>query len=464
MSEEMLAAAAARTGNEPSNWAEDQARFSVNMGIMRQTYANFYPDTVVTRAEAVYALSKIDNKTLSSVSSTGYSDVSASNVYAPAIVWAKNNGIASGYDDGKFKPGAMVTRQEMAVMVYRYLKNYKKLTLSPEMPYPVFGDDSSIADWAITAVKAICRVGIMAGHDDGKFKPENSLTRAEGAVMYTRIHAYVYNTNNDICLYVTDYRNYQVPYAYAFFFRSDLSGPDLPGCMRTSDGKGIIKLTGVPSWAQYGVNIVGTVNSAALSEPVKGSRSYIFVHMPVNVANGVPGAENNKYPTYGWDHNPNLCIIKHDLPICYAGIMNQCQNFGWRYLNGKFEYHQGLDYSYKSGDLIKNPFDHALIVEDVLSPADSEKTKSDKGYDSYGYYIMLYSDIYDMHFTFQHLSDVYFKTIKGTIAPGTVFCATGNSGYGFGAHLHVTACRENRKYPQSNADRVNFRDPRIYLK
>ena len=70
VSEEMLAAAAARTGNEPSDWAEDQARFSVNMGIMRQTYANFYPDTVVTRAEAVYALSKIDNKTLSSVSST----------------------------------------------------------------------------------------------------------------------------------------------------------------------------------------------------------------------------------------------------------------------------------------------------------------------------------------------------------------------------------------------------------
>ena len=88
-------------------------------------------------------------------------------------------GITTGYDDGTFRPNQNISRQQFAVMLFRYLgldgSQYANVTLP-------FADSGSIGDYALTAVKALYSEGIISGSagSDGKlyFNPGASLTRA----------------------------------------------------------------------------------------------------------------------------------------------------------------------------------------------------------------------------------------------------------------------------------------------
>lgn len=92
-----------------------------------------------------------------------------------------------GYADGTFRPNDNISRQQFAVMLYRYLgldgTQYESVTLP-------FADNASIGDYALTAVKALYTEGIINGStgSDGRlyFNPGGSLTRAQAAAMIGR--------------------------------------------------------------------------------------------------------------------------------------------------------------------------------------------------------------------------------------------------------------------------------------
>ncbi|MBM6911137.1 S-layer homology domain-containing protein [Oscillibacter valericigenes] len=98
-----------------------------------------------------------------------------------------NAGITTGYDDGTFRPNDNISRQQFAVMLFRYLGldggQYESVTLP-------FADTGSIGSYALTAVKALYTEGIISGTtgSDGKlyFNPGGSLTRAQAAAMIGR--------------------------------------------------------------------------------------------------------------------------------------------------------------------------------------------------------------------------------------------------------------------------------------
>ena len=98
-----------------------------------------------------------------------------------------NANITTGYDDGTFRPNDNISRQQFAVMLYRYLgldgSQYESVTLP-------FADNASIGDYALTAVKALYTEGIINGStgSDGRlyFNPGGSLTRAQAAAMIGR--------------------------------------------------------------------------------------------------------------------------------------------------------------------------------------------------------------------------------------------------------------------------------------
>ena len=104
-------------------------------------------------------------------------------------------GITTGYDDGTFRPNQNISRQQFAVMLFRYLgldgSRYANVTLP-------FADNSSIGDYALTAVKALYTEGIINGTtgSDGKlyFNPGGSLTRAQAAAMIGRTQPKGYAT------------------------------------------------------------------------------------------------------------------------------------------------------------------------------------------------------------------------------------------------------------------------------
>lgn len=106
---------------------------------------------------------------------------------ADYVDWLKTAGITTGYSDGTFRPGKNITRQEFAVMLYRYLgldgAGYDTVALP-------FADSDKISDYAVTAVKALYSKGIINGStgSDGKlyFSPDSNLKRSQAAAMIGR--------------------------------------------------------------------------------------------------------------------------------------------------------------------------------------------------------------------------------------------------------------------------------------
>lgn len=96
-----------------------------------------------------------------------------------SIKQAAGTGIVTGYSDGSFKPGKTVTRAEFAVMLVNTLglkKTGAELT---------FIDSASIGAWAQNAVAQVVQLGMMKGYENGTFRPNAEITRAEIAVTIT---------------------------------------------------------------------------------------------------------------------------------------------------------------------------------------------------------------------------------------------------------------------------------------
>ncbi|MCD9026436.1 InlB B-repeat-containing protein [Cohnella silvisoli] len=93
------------------------------------------------------------------------------------IKQAVNIGIAKGYADGTFKPGKTVTRAEFAVMLMNALNP------QAEGAALTFADTAKIGAWAQKAVAQAVQAGIIHGYQDGSFRPDAEITRAEMAVM-----------------------------------------------------------------------------------------------------------------------------------------------------------------------------------------------------------------------------------------------------------------------------------------
>ena len=98
-----------------------------------------------------------------------------------------NAGITTGYEDGTFRPDQQISRQQFAVMLYRYLGLNEADYADVELP---FADNAKIGAYALPAIKALYTEGIINGStgSDGKiyFNPNNSLTRAQAATMIGR--------------------------------------------------------------------------------------------------------------------------------------------------------------------------------------------------------------------------------------------------------------------------------------
>ncbi|MGG1552449.1 S-layer homology domain-containing protein [Paenibacillus ferrarius] len=90
------------------------------------------------------------------------------------------NGIVSGYPDGTFKPNHTVTRAEFAVMLMNGLKPQGDGDTLTEL---TFTDSVNIPSWAQKAIAQAAQAQIISGYDDGSFRPDAEITRAEMAVM-----------------------------------------------------------------------------------------------------------------------------------------------------------------------------------------------------------------------------------------------------------------------------------------
>lgn len=99
---------------------------------------------------------------------------------ADAIFWTWQEGFVDGYDDGRFGPDDLVTREQLSVILWRSMGS-KFPQVSAR-----FEDRPSIARWAINGVEWAHEQGLISGKPGNRFDPQGTATRAEGAVILMR--------------------------------------------------------------------------------------------------------------------------------------------------------------------------------------------------------------------------------------------------------------------------------------
>ena len=169
-------------------WYEDGVRYVYQNGLMAGTSATtFGPDVTTTRGMIATILWRLEGSPQVDYA-MAFDDVAANSWYAEAIRWAASEGIVSGYGDGKFGPDDIITREQMAAMLYRYAQ-YKgyDVSVGEDTNILSYTDFEDLSEYAIPAMQWACGAGMISGTGDGStLSPQGTATRAQLAVMLYR--------------------------------------------------------------------------------------------------------------------------------------------------------------------------------------------------------------------------------------------------------------------------------------
>ena len=168
-------------------WFFDDVRYVWDNGLIDGvTEDAFEPEANVTRAVLIEALWRAEGRP--EAESAGlFTDVAEDNAFAGAIAWAKETGIANGYDDGRFGIDDVVTREQTAAFLYRYAQ-YKKMDVSVGEDTNIlsFDDIDTASEYAIPALCWACGADILRGDGNGCLRPADTVTRAELSAQLNR--------------------------------------------------------------------------------------------------------------------------------------------------------------------------------------------------------------------------------------------------------------------------------------
>lgn len=180
------AARAAGFADMKQHWASAAVNRLSAAGILQGDEAGqFRPGQAVSRAEMAAIISRVFRYTDSG--SAVFSDVSASSWYGKDVSRVNAAGVIQGYTDGRFQPGAAVTRQEAVTMLSR------AFTLEAGSPGALAAqsDAAAVSSYAREAVSAMLDAGYLRGDADGKLNPQAQMTRAELAELLSRMVGWI---------------------------------------------------------------------------------------------------------------------------------------------------------------------------------------------------------------------------------------------------------------------------------
>ena len=171
-------------------WYYDAVAYNYYAGTMTGLKPDhFGPADTLVRAQFAAVLHKMNGEEKVEYTDK-FPDVRESDWYKDPVLWAEANEIVTGYTDTKlFGPNDDVTREQMATMMYRYAKDYKKYEVSEGGDYSSFPDADSVQTFAQDAMKWAVKEGIIQGKTiDGVLclDPQGSANRAECATIIQR--------------------------------------------------------------------------------------------------------------------------------------------------------------------------------------------------------------------------------------------------------------------------------------
>ena len=167
-------------------WATDAIVELAAKGVIAGKGDNkFCPEDMVTREEFTKLVAEAFVPEISGAE-ISFLDVPKDRWSYPFIAKAKAAGLINGYSETEFGATDLISRQDMAVIIYNTAV-YKGVEVMKAEDALGFGDDGEIADYAKESVYALKAMGIVNGVSDMEFAPLRNATRAEAAVIIHKL-------------------------------------------------------------------------------------------------------------------------------------------------------------------------------------------------------------------------------------------------------------------------------------
>jgi len=168
-------------------WYHEAVDYVLRNGLMNG-YKNglFGPDRNLSRAQFAQILYNIEGRP-AVAGGSAFRDVADGAWCAGAITWANQKGIVGGYGSGTFGPDDSVTREQFAVMLWRYAQaKGRDVSVGEDTNILSYTDFDQIGDYAIPALQWAAGSGVINGYAGGSLKPKGQATRAQVAAMLMR--------------------------------------------------------------------------------------------------------------------------------------------------------------------------------------------------------------------------------------------------------------------------------------
>ncbi len=165
------------------SWYHEGVDFVVSRGCMAGTSAaTFGPALNVNRAMVITTLYALAGRPETSGSCT-FDDVQSGSYYEKPVIWAAENGIASGKSADTFAPADLVTRQELVTFLYSFANYMGVDTSSRYDSLASYADAGALAPYAVQPMKWAVGSGIISGVDESHLAPMMLSNRAQLAVL-----------------------------------------------------------------------------------------------------------------------------------------------------------------------------------------------------------------------------------------------------------------------------------------
>lgn len=167
-----------------SSWAVEELNKGAQYGFITDRIKDNMAGNI-TREEFCEIVMRLHQKLTGEVTQAGENPFT--DTTNPEILKAYQLGIVKGVGQGKFAPTQLVSRQEIAVMLFRAIKVCRPdLDTTVGNPFK-FGDEAQIATWAINEVRFMYKEGIIKG-SGGNFSPLGQATREQAVLMVVRTY------------------------------------------------------------------------------------------------------------------------------------------------------------------------------------------------------------------------------------------------------------------------------------
>ena len=175
----------------PNDWSHEGIDYCVRRSLMVGTgTGTFSPGMNCSRAQIVQILYNLSgNKTDYSRYYLPFTDVTPGAWYYDAVAWAYFNNVVSGTSATTFAPNDVITREQMAVILYGYTAEYAPEFTGNAASLNTFPDAGSVANWAYAAMSWAVGNGLISGMGSGGVSylaPQGSATRAQASAIIMR--------------------------------------------------------------------------------------------------------------------------------------------------------------------------------------------------------------------------------------------------------------------------------------